>query len=261
MRSDDSPRSTLTVLGSGSGMPSADRAGSGYLLKRWNDLTLFDCGSGVVRSLLQQGFDPLQLRRVFISHAHSDHVSDLFLLIQLLHAMSAGTTLRVYLPSELVGPFEVFLPSLYLFRQRLRFTLEVWPIEPGAVCDDGVKVTAIPNTHHHKLMADIGRLESPNRMQSFSFGVTLAEASFLYSGDIGALSDIGDSIGQYGLILLETTHVDSSEIVSLAARHATRRFVLTHLQDEERASELRGLIAKQAAANVSLASDGLTITL
>ena len=65
-------------------------------------LNLIDCGGGVTSSFLRQGFDPLRLDRVFVSHTHSDHVGELTLVIQMLHVLNSNQRLTVYLPDEFI---------------------------------------------------------------------------------------------------------------------------------------------------------------
>ncbi len=110
---------SITILGSSSGMPQPDRACSGYLLQTGESLSLFDCGGGVVSLFLRCGFDPMKLDRIFVSHAHSDHVAELTLLIQTLHGLNHDRQVQLYLPEEFVAPFEAYLPAVYLLKERL----------------------------------------------------------------------------------------------------------------------------------------------
>ena len=75
----------FTVLGTSSGMPQPGMACSGYVLRTGRELSLIDCGGGVSAAFAACNFDPLQVERVFISHTHPDHVSDLPLFIQMIY--------------------------------------------------------------------------------------------------------------------------------------------------------------------------------
>ncbi|MEW5925329.1 MAG: MBL fold metallo-hydrolase, partial [Candidatus Zixiibacteriota bacterium] len=63
---------SLTILGSGSGNPSAERSSSGYVLECDGRLLLFDCGSGVSSSFVRSAFDSSKVDAIFISHMHPD---------------------------------------------------------------------------------------------------------------------------------------------------------------------------------------------
>ncbi len=67
----------LTVLGSGYFIPTKDRNNSGYLLEIGGELLLLDTGSGILRQLIKTGHSVWDIDRIFYSHMHLDHISDL----------------------------------------------------------------------------------------------------------------------------------------------------------------------------------------
>ena len=67
---------TLTLLGTGSPLPSPDRAGPANLVQAGGLNLLFDCGRGATMRLAAAGVHPGQLHQVFLTHLHSDHVTD-----------------------------------------------------------------------------------------------------------------------------------------------------------------------------------------
>ena len=73
---------TWIVLGAGSILQQPGHGCAGYALQEGEggDLTLFDCGPGTLRSLVNSGLQLEQVKRVVITHFHLDHVLDLFAL-------------------------------------------------------------------------------------------------------------------------------------------------------------------------------------
>jgi ribonuclease Z len=67
---------TLTLLGTGTPRPSAQRAGSGYLVQIGGECLLFDCGPGVHYRVLQKGLSPIRVSHLFLTHLHYDHCGD-----------------------------------------------------------------------------------------------------------------------------------------------------------------------------------------
>ncbi|MCP4685060.1 MAG: MBL fold metallo-hydrolase [bacterium] len=250
---------SITILGSSSGMPQPDRACSGYLLKTGDSLSLFDCGSGVVSSFLRCGFDPIKLDRVFISHTHSDHVSDLTLLIQTLHGRSSGRKLEIYLPEEFVAPFAAYLPAVYLPPQRLRLDLEIIGFSEGTVFSGDLHVSAVPNSHQAKLRDEMKRLGFANKGQSFSFRIEIGEKSVLYSADLGSFADIRDHLEDVDYVIVETTHVDLQEILDHARQSTVGAYVLTHLGNSEEVAVLRQQVKDSGLKNMLIAEDGLRL--
>jgi ribonuclease Z len=64
----------VTLLGTGTPFPSAERFGSAILVEVAGKKLLFDCGRGVVIRLTEAGVDPKDIDGLFVTHLHSDHV-------------------------------------------------------------------------------------------------------------------------------------------------------------------------------------------
>ncbi len=74
----------LTVLGSGTCVPSLKRNAPGYLLEAEGFQILVDCGSGTLLQLEKAGRSYRDIDAVFITHRHPDHFADLVPLVQAL---------------------------------------------------------------------------------------------------------------------------------------------------------------------------------
>jgi ribonuclease Z len=67
----------VTLLGTGSPLPDPDRAGPATLVQAAGRNLLFDCGRGVLMRLAAAGLPtPAFLHTTFLTHLHSDHVTD-----------------------------------------------------------------------------------------------------------------------------------------------------------------------------------------
>jgi ribonuclease Z len=64
----------VTLLGTGTPFPSAERFGSAILVEVAGKRFLFDCGRGVVIRLTQSEVNPKDIDGLFLTHLHSDHV-------------------------------------------------------------------------------------------------------------------------------------------------------------------------------------------
>jgi ribonuclease Z len=90
----------LTLLGTGTPIPDADRAGAATLVEANGVQLLFDCGRGVLMRLAAAAVLPPMLHRVFLTHLHSDHVCDFNDVVTTHWVMSQrGTT-----PLPVTGP-------------------------------------------------------------------------------------------------------------------------------------------------------------
>jgi ribonuclease Z len=89
----------ITLLGTGSPIPDANRAGPSTLVQSAGASLLVDCGRGVLMRLTAAGLLPPMLHAVLVTHLHSDHLSDLNDVITTHWIMSPVST-----PLELYGP-------------------------------------------------------------------------------------------------------------------------------------------------------------
>ena len=89
----------VVTLGTGSPIPDPHRAGSAILVRAGTATLLFDCGRGVVMRLAAAGVVPPMLDRLFLTHLHSDHVTDLNDVITTRWVMSP-----VESPLPMTGP-------------------------------------------------------------------------------------------------------------------------------------------------------------
>ena len=88
------------LLGTGSPIPDANRAGPTALVKAGDTHILLDAGRGVVMRLAGAGSVPPMLSAVLITHFHSDHVAALNDVITTHWVMSQGNgVLKIYGPT------------------------------------------------------------------------------------------------------------------------------------------------------------------
>ena len=73
----------VTILGSGTAVPSLERNSSGALIQEGGANTLIDFGYGTLKQLLCLGITYRDIDRIFFTHNHPDHMCDLipFLII------------------------------------------------------------------------------------------------------------------------------------------------------------------------------------
>ena len=67
----------ITLLGTGSPLPSPDRAGPATLITAGDEHYLVDAGRGVLMRLAAAGVGAPNLSAVLLTHLHSDHITDL----------------------------------------------------------------------------------------------------------------------------------------------------------------------------------------
>ena len=156
----------MTLLGTGSPLPSPDRAGPATLVRVGEANLLVDCGRGVVMRLAAAGLVPAGLSAVLLTHLHSDHITDLNDIVTSYWLMApAGNALPVIGPPGtgrvIRGVLEMLAPDQdYRIRHHADLNeppaLEVREVEPGdefAVGGATIKVCA---TDHRPVTPTVG---------------------------------------------------------------------------------------------------------
>jgi ribonuclease Z len=103
----------VVLLGTGTPMPSPDRAGPSALVSVEGCHVLVDCGRGVIMRLAAAGVAPQSIGAVLITHLHSDHISDLNDVITSHWIMSPSPApLRVFGPPGIKSVVDAALAML-----------------------------------------------------------------------------------------------------------------------------------------------------
>jgi len=188
----------VTLLGTGSPLPSLKRASSGYMVEINGDLVLIDHGPGAFQRLLEAGRRAIDVTHVFLSHLHFDHCADLIRLFHHRWDASGPQTppMSIYGPDgtqefidRLFGTNGAFSRDLAartrhplstaIYRERGGTPPRPWP-------DTRVTELAGPGTVEFGGWR-IRRCEVPHVqpfLESFAYRVEAAGRSFVYSSDV-----------------------------------------------------------------------------
>jgi len=148
----------VVILGSGSPLPDPDRAGPATLVRTSAGDLLFDCGRGVLMRAAGAGSSAGALSALFLTHLHSDHLTDLNDVVTIRWVTSfAPSPLRLFGPTGTAGVLratEAMLEPDIGYRLAhhddlgWRPSSTVVEVERGVIFDEaGVQVTAAPTDH------------------------------------------------------------------------------------------------------------------
>lgn len=165
----------VITLGTGSPLPDPDRAGPATLVRAAGRDLLFDCGRGVLMRASAAGSGPLAFDTVFITHLHSDHITDFNDIVTTRWVTSpAPNPLRVVGPPGTRGFVD---RTIEMLRDDIGYRLahhrdldwepacEVVEVTGGLVSDDGeIRVSAAP-TEHKPVHPSVGyRIEAGGKV-------------------------------------------------------------------------------------------------
>ncbi|CAN5587084.1 Rv2407 family type 3 sulfatase [soil metagenome] len=148
----------ITLLGTGSPLPSPDRAGPATLVRAGGKVFLFDAGRAVGLRLTASGVVAPMLSAVLLTHLHSDHITDLNDVITSRWVMSpepnpmpvfgpVGTSLVVDAILAMLGP-DIGYRLAHHEDLNDRPQPVVTELAGGVVFEeDGVRITAAPTDH------------------------------------------------------------------------------------------------------------------
>ena len=251
---------SLTILGSGTCVPSLERSACALLIEVDNSKLLLDIGSGTIRRLLENKTDIARISHILISHFHPDHTGELasFLFSSKYASIDARQT-----PLTLIGG-----KGLSAFFQSLEATYRHWITLPSGLftimemdtfAKDSLKyrdfsVTSMPVKHNDESIAY--RIESRK-------GKTI-----VYSGDTDVCNTLKEIAENADLLVCECSFPDHMKVPghltpSLAGEIATNanvgQLVLTHFYPQCRITEVEKQCRKTYKGPLTLATDLMKI--
>jgi ribonuclease Z len=134
----------IVFLGTAGSMPTAQRAPAALLVRRGGERLLFDCAEGTQRQLLRSSVGLVELREVFLTHFHADHVLGLPGMFKTFALRGRELPLDVYGPRGLVD----LLASLKRVVGKLTYELQLHELQPGDVLErDGYRLATFAVAH------------------------------------------------------------------------------------------------------------------
>ncbi len=138
----------LTILGSGSALPTLHRNPTSQLLQYDSLCILLDCAEGTQLQLKRFKKSPMQIAHILISHLHGDHYFGLIGLITSLHLMGRTKPLHIYGPAQL---FDIIQLQLNAAKTKLHYPLSFEPLNPDGQDvifeDDKLTIDSFPVKH------------------------------------------------------------------------------------------------------------------
>jgi ribonuclease Z len=235
----------VTLLGTGSPIPDANRAGPATLVQAGSVHLLFDCGRGVLMRLAAAGLFPGMLHRVVLTHLHSDHTTDFNDLVTTRWAMSPFEN-----PLPVVGP-----PGTQAYVERVLAMLaddigyrlahhadlnwapgvEVTEVHDGPAFREGdVEVIAAPSDHRPVAPTTAYRIEHEGHAVVIAGDTTPCEGldRLCTGADVYVQTvirpDLVRAIPSSRLQDIHDYHSSVEQAAQTAARAGVRTLVLTH---------------------------------
>ena len=137
----------LLTLGTSHGDPTKERFNSSNLLSLATNRYLIDAGVPVNALLVRHEVEISEIKAVFITHMHDDHVGGLRSFIKsYIKRPKPGQHAYIFLPENVIKPLMSWLSAMHLGDLKGLITFKV--VKEGEIYeDDSIKVTAIGTDH------------------------------------------------------------------------------------------------------------------
>jgi ribonuclease Z len=236
----------VIILGSGGPLPDPSRAGPSTLVRTTAGDLLFDCGRGVLMRAAAVASGPAAFRALFLTHLHSDHITDLNDVFTMRWVMSfAPSPLVVFGPpgtTALLAATEAMLEPDIGYRMTHHQDLQYRPsstvteVENGVIFDEGgVRVTAAP-TDHAPVRPTVGfRIDDGGRSVVIAGDTVPCAGLDELCGDADVLVQtvvhrgVIEQIGLPRLLDVLDYHSSVTDAAETAARNGVGTLLLTHM--------------------------------
>jgi ribonuclease Z len=125
----------ITFFGTSSGVPTRSRNVSSVALRlpQRAEIWLFDCGEGTQHQFLRSDLRVSQIRRIFITHLHGDHIFGLMGLLASCGLAGHVEKIDIYGPPGLEQYLKACMKYSYT---NFYYGLQIHTVEPGLVYED-----------------------------------------------------------------------------------------------------------------------------
>ena len=242
----------ITILGSGTSVPSLDRNSAGILIENGSTNSLVDCGYGTLLQLLRLGIDYHGIDRIYFTHIHPDHMYD---LVALLFAVRYPLDPREKTLEIVAGPgFREFFDGLMTAYRSwlLPTTYEIKIIEQDEETReyDGLTVTTrkvkhMPLSRGYRIVDEKGKVAA-------------------ISGDTDTCDEMVELGKNADLMILECAtpdefkvegHLSPTPAAKLARKANCKKLCLTHFYPPCDLAAFRKIVSREYQGELVFAED------
>lgn len=246
----------LTILGSGTMMPTKRRHPASYLLQIGDKKILLDVGHQTVGRLVEWGIDLHSIDMISISHFHTDHCGD---LLPFVHARFVDGLYRKtpHKPLLIAGP--------QTLQERFKKLRDVFWVEPREEYPlefrEGPQAFTLGD-----VQVELFEVKHVEWFQSVGIRITQDGSTMVYTGDIGSrhsMDDLKKRAENADVLLVECAaiepapnHFTIEQVIEVTKEAKVKKTIVTHVRDIH-LPHIEPRIAEHP--NIILAEDGMKV--
>ena len=250
----------LVFLGTSASAPSIYRGLPALAVLAGEQRFLVDCGEGTQRQILRSGIGFKRLNRIFLTHAHLDHILGLGGLLSTFGRWEALDEIHIWggLPAiervqsliyqvifrRETPPVPIYfyrtMPDKILFRGR-KFSIRAFPVSHrGRECygyifeedsrrpflADKAEALGVPNgPERRQLVAGESIVTPAGRIVDPDevLGDSIRGVKIAITGDLSRTDDIRDAVADADALVIESTYLDRHADIASQVGHITAR--------------------------------------
>lgn len=214
----------ITFIGSGGWVAPLDRYPTSILLRIGGSSYMFEAGEGIYKRLLEYNLFPLDIKALFISHHHPDHILGL-LSIGLYQRLMDGGVINIYLNEDAYKRFNLLREFVDPWVDEV-FRVNIHGYDGVIYRDDTITVDTVKA--HHKVGSN-------------SYLISIGDKKIYYSGDTRLSGENMEYLTESNIVIHEasiysnielaerTGHTDLKEILSIIDKMKADKIFLIHL--------------------------------
>ena len=218
----------ITFMGTSHGVPSAERHCSSTLIQTNGSAYIIDAGAPIYDEVLRAGIKYEDVRAIFTTHCHGDHINGIFHFIDLSQWYWKNSNYDAYLTSQAVidaihAVLNAVSPGAKFPEDRIRLHLATAETKFE---DENIKLSYIPTKHINEYHL------------SAAMDIELEGKRILFTGDLShkLAKDDFPKVAfekEYDLIVCELAHFGIPELTPYLDRVKTKRFAFTHASERK----------------------------
>ncbi len=194
---------------------------TGILLRAENKLFVVDPGDGILRDLNKELTMPeiLDIKGVFISHGHHDHVGGLWSFLTYLSVMNRTRDLNIYFPKGAVEITSIHNAFQQVYGKELRYNINLVEIEDASTFNlENIEVAPF-FVNHKEVSPDTGESIA---IPSLGFKFFHNSTSICYGGDTAYCDSLVEMSKDSNLAIIEAGADDEGDTdMHLTEKQAT----------------------------------------
>jgi ribonuclease BN (tRNA processing enzyme) len=251
----------ITILGSGTCVPSLARSSCALLVQISGENILCDLGPGTMRRLLEAGMDIHDISHVFLSHFHPDHTGE---LVSFLFANKYPDENQRKIPLTICGG-----NGFKAFFEQLKSIYKEWIDLSGKLNLLEFTTTGMDARQFENFKAETCPVN--HREESIAYKITSPKGtSLVYSGDTDYSENLIRLAENTDLLVCECAlpdplkvagHLTPSLAGKIAAAANVKKLLLTHFYPQCDDADIESQCRSNYTGPLALASDLMTFDL